>query len=779
MSKRSSRRQRQEFKKRQEVALTGPALAQQGRQAFQQGRYYEAIQAWEKARAKSDAPPRLAEALAEAYFRRAVTQSGSALADLSQAVKLQPADRVYRYHLALAHQRQRQFEQAEPIYRQLLAESPPYTRAAIPLAQLLIDQKKALSKDPALAFLEPAAHAQLLAAEAVVRGKATSTLQRLVAEAPVDSFWCGMAALALGDKSTAQRSLAEALADSPPLNPIPGAVARYYLGLLLAQAGDIEAALAHWQTACTQGFQPQPFQYNLSALSYRQALAHYQAGQWAEAFKLLEPIPWPGMAADLARQLRLELAYTAAQRGQWDEALRHWSVSEQSGNDSRALLFNLALAYQKTDQPFEAAERWRELLRRRPRKANDPDALSDEQVARIWQNVAENYNLAGLYDEAITTYKNALKWSPQNLELRLKLVEAQQAAGRWGAAENELNRILAQHPKHVPALVMLAEMYAEDYFPERARRLWQQVLDLEPQHPVARQQMAYLFEREAQMAAQWGNHRRALDILQQGLAQFPDSQRLYTAKGAVYAMQRQFDQARQAFDQAVALNPNDLPTFHTIFTIWLAHKAKKADLNRTIEQIKAVTTPIPASFFIDLVQHCLDSKQNALAESLLDYCETRYAEEESALLELAMMRGDLGQFEHAADLLRRILKTNPDHPRANLNLGAVYQQMGQTRLAQRHWDKAEQLARQANDHQLLYELKLIKDMMLRGKKPPQSLMEIWRDLPPELRQQFINQLPPDMAAMLNRMGPNALDMILGSIPDDLFDFDEDDEDDYF
>lgn len=281
------------------------------------------------------------------------------------------------------------------------------------------------------------------------------------------------------------------------------------------------------------------------------------------------------------------------------------------------------------------------------------------------------------------------------------------------------------------------------------------------------------------MAAQWGNYRRAMEILQQGLTQFPDSQRLYTAKGAIYAMQRQFDQARQAFDQAVALDPNDLQTFHTIFTIWLAHKAKKADLNRTLEQIKAVTSPIPVSFFIDLIQHCQDSKQDTLAKALLAYTETRYAQEESALLELAMLHGDLRQFDHAADLLRRVLKTNPDHPRANLNLGAVYHQMGQTRLAQRHWDKAEQLARQANDHQLLYELKLIKDMMLRGKMPPQNLMEIWRDLPPELRQQFINQLPPDMAAMLNRMGPNALDMILGAIPDELFDFDEEDEDDYF
>jgi len=118
------------------------------------------------------------------------------------------------------------------------------------------------------------------------------------------------------------------------------------------------------------------------------------------------------------------VGYATAQQGQWDQALAYWQAVEKAGDESRQLLLNLALAYQKTGRHFEAAEYWRELLHRCPRKASHPEAMNDEQVARIWQNVADNYNMAGDYDEAVSTYKNALKWSPDNIGLRLKSVEA-------------------------------------------------------------------------------------------------------------------------------------------------------------------------------------------------------------------------------------------------------------------------------------------------------------------------------------------------------------------
>jgi tetratricopeptide (TPR) repeat protein len=148
MSKRSSRRNRRQKRKEKPVQMSVPALLTRGSQRFNQTDYDGAIKDWAAAQAKGDTSAELQAALAEAYFRRAYGQAHPDLADLQQAVQQAPTDARYRYHLALAHHRRGEWAQAEPFYRALLAESPPFDRAALPLAQLLLEGGKALQKDP-------------------------------------------------------------------------------------------------------------------------------------------------------------------------------------------------------------------------------------------------------------------------------------------------------------------------------------------------------------------------------------------------------------------------------------------------------------------------------------------------------------------------------------------------------------------------------------------------------------------------------------------------------
>jgi tetratricopeptide (TPR) repeat protein len=288
-------------------------------------------------------------------------------------------------------------------------------------------------KDPVWALLTEAQQQTLAVAEALIKGKAESTLQRL-AENPLPPIWQGLTALVQGDTATASIVLNPLASPDSDASPQVRTVVRYYLGVIAAQGDQWEAALAHWQAAQSDGFNPPRLRRNISAVAYHQALQAQQTGQPQQAQKLLELVSDPGShVRGLAQQLSWEAGYAAAQKSDWQQALANWQQAEQAGDDSRRLLFNLALAYQHQEKFWQAADSWRTLLRRRPRKADHPDALTDQQVARIWQNVAENYSKAGHYEEAITTYRNALKWAPENLEIRLKLVDALQSEGRWQA----------------------------------------------------------------------------------------------------------------------------------------------------------------------------------------------------------------------------------------------------------------------------------------------------------------------------------------------------------
>lgn len=767
MSKRSSRRKRQEHQKKLETRLTAPVLAQQGRQAFQQADYTTAIKAWEHARQKPNPPSALAAALAEAYFRRALSQRSSSLADLQQAVKLQPKEPRYRYHLALAYHRQGALAEAEPLYRQLLAETPPFTRAAAPLTQLLIEQKRAVTIDAAWLQLTPSERAELALAEALAQ-KNMSTLSQLAAKS-LSPFWRGLAAIALHDTATAQQCL-QPLATSPDtLSLQMRSVARYYLGVIAAEAGQ-PAALAHWQAAQADGLDSPHLQHNLEAAAYAQALKAQQAGQPHQAVDLLAQVRQPDDAVNvLARQLNLELGYAASQKGDWATALSHWQQAEKAGDDSRRLVCNLALAYQHQQNYRQAAEYWRALLRRRPRKADHPDVLTDPQVARLWQNIAENYDQAGDLEEAITTYKNAIKWAPDNINLRLKLVETYQYEGRWQAAENELERILETDPNNVPALTMLAECYSDDYSPHRTRQLLQRVLELEPHNPVARQQLAHTYEKEG---LGWsmlsGNSKKAIAVYKEGLKYVPDSQRLLVLIGGSYADWGKLELARDYLSQAIALNPGDLDTLHTIFVIWITYKSLP-DLHQTLAHIKSLTPPPPGAFFMDLFGHCNKAGLKSEVEEILHFVEERYAADDDVMVSLGSTYIDLEDDHKAAAILRRVLQKNPNHIEANIELGIVYYLLGQTRLAKNHWAKAEAQARKENNLILLHRIKLTKDEYLYGKQPPRNPLEMLRSLPPNLREEFLKNAPPEVADLLLNMPPG-LENILGGL-----NFDDDEE----
>jgi tetratricopeptide (TPR) repeat protein len=779
MSKQSGR-----FKP-QRTPPSSAALVEQGRQAFQQGHYDRAIQAWEQVRVKPNTPDNLPTALAEAYFRRALTKPTPSMADLRQASQLQPADPRYRYHLALAQHRVGLLSEAETIYRQLLAESPPFKRAAEPLAHLLVERKKVVSKDPVWAYLSPETQTYLTAAEAIIKQKAVSTLARLADDSSLTPLWQALLKLASGDWGKAEQSLQTVLTDSAKVPPLARAVAHYYLGVVAARHKQLDQALAQWRSAQADSLNTRHLRQNLAALLYQQALVEQQAGRPAQALELFEQFGnlrgTRLTQTELYRQLNLEVGYTASQQGDWQQALSHWQMAEQAGDDSRKLLMNLALAYQHVGQYFEAAECWRELLRRRPRKANHPEALNEEQVARLWQNVAENYSKAGDYEEAIKTYRNGIKWASDNINLRLKLVEALQTDGRWQAAINELERILGQHPDHVQTMIMLAEMYSEDFWTfRRARQLWQRVLELEPQNPIARQQLAYLYEKEGNFSAQWGHLREALKVYQEGLKLVPDSQRLCVVIGGTYADLKDYKQTRHYFEKALTLNPNDLQTLYTIFLVWLEHDSER-DLKQTVERVKALTGAVPGSFFVDLIDRCLEHNQHKQAKALLEYAEGRYADTENTLVDLAIRYAQVNQENRAVAILRQILQDNPDHPQANLRLGSIYYRMGQTRLAHRHWDRAETQARKENNQMILYELKMNKDLLIHGKQPPRTPLEMLQNMPPELRQQMLNQLPPEIAAILQNLSPDMIETMLGfEAMDDFFDEDDEDEeeDDY-
>jgi tetratricopeptide (TPR) repeat protein len=412
----------------------------------------------------------------------------------------------------------------------------------------------------------------------------------------------------------------------------------------------------------------------------------------------------------------------AALDGQWAAALGHWQTVSQGDKVERALVINMALANEKLENYSQAADLWRQALRRRPRKAGAPDALSDGQVAYMWQHVAENYRQAGNYEEATKVYRNAIKWDPDNVDLRLRLVEALMAEGRVWAASNMVDEVLAAHPNHVEALAWQAQIYEEDDYRYAAQQAWQKVLDVDPQHVQARQHLAFLYEEQGDLQLNWGLFEQAIAAYQKGLEYVPNSARLYASIGVCHVLQEDWEAARQQFERAFSTEPNDLSARHLAIRGWL-EAGQWDEAWAVLQQAEVLTPPPSTGFYVDLAEFCQDLEQPEWARRLLKRAEERNPNDPRLLFEIAMALTREGPEPQAIGYLRRALELDPNLAEAHLWLGNLYfAALGQTRLAKRHWRQAESIAQRTGDQAMLYQIRLVKDYFLGRSGFPPPLM---------------------------------------------------------
>ena len=354
----------------------------------------------------------------------------------------------------------------------------------------------------------------------------------------------------------------QGLADRLEPTDSASAVARYYLGVAAMRAGDVETGRAAWQAAAEAGLATPWSDANHAHMLREQACALEQEGRWQALVDLSQSHPRPASPDPVMTEL-LAVAHThlgnaAAQGNDWTTAAHHWREAASEGTNRR-LLQNLALADEALGNWSDAAATWRQVVRRRPRKQNHPDFLTSAQVAALWHHVVECYEHADEMDEALACLRTALKYAPEDLELRLKAADIAIETERETVAENELERLLAINPRHVPALERLAFLYTDSWGREPIP-IWRRVLSIEPQHEEAREAIARWYIQDGEDNAflyrlfaprkDRRSRKKKIARLQSGLQELPGHPGLLIELGRLYAEGTQQAEARSCFEQA-------------------------------------------------------------------------------------------------------------------------------------------------------------------------------------------------------------------------------------
>lgn len=717
--------------KEQSFAQSIEALAKNGVKAFRLKEYEKAIVSWERI----PTPKRPMSMLAEAHFRLGLrlfygADHQEGLNHLQAATQSLPDNPTYTYHLGLASHRQGDLPGALSAYK--IAHKKPgliASRAAYPLALALLQSGQDPAASPVWQELTPADQSALSAAGAFRRRP-----YHLPSAAPL--LWHALVSLDNDDREQAQSQLERVIAENP--DSTEKGLAHYYLGVLAARADDWESARRAWETAAAAGLRLERLSTNLADIYQRRAEDALAQGDIQTALTAATEAkrhrPQENALDELLAQIHQQLGYQAATLNRWGEAQNHWQTAIKLDSGDFRLAYNLALAYEKSDDFLEAGETWREALRRRPRRADHPDALGDDQVARLWQRAAECYAQAGEFNEVGRIYQQAIKWAPENLELRLALAENALRDGRLQLARNELERLLERNPKHIPALVRMGEVCSQDSWwnQTQAPKYWQKALELDPKNAQARQFLAEWYIDQAEEAHEWQKCEETIQNYQKSLEFRPGNVKVLSELFGCHLCLKRETQADEYIHQALACAKKLDEYADLIGILLLFEQNKRAE--EILAQAEFRIPDIPAAFYVEMAGPLLKNHQKEQADFWLQKAIAKATPNDNILTMIADMAMDYDE-AIAYEYAQKALAGKENAGQAHVLLGTLESKHGNKTASRKHFQEAERIARQTNDEELEYRIEAAR-MYLAG---PGALVRRLMDAgDPDLLDEFLD-----------------------------------------
>lgn len=228
----------------------------------------------------------------------------------------------------------------------------------------------------------------------------------------------------------------------------------------------------------------------------------------------------------------------------------------------------------------------------------------DKAIAAAQSQLTKSPNNSGFYDLLGTAYFNARKDLPaaetalqKSVDLDRNNNDALEKLGKVQVAQGNIDKALAlyqnslkQDPGNIRLYVLTGEFYEQKQDWENARKMYQQALAIQPDHPLANNNLAYLMLQQggnvdvalsmAQTARRgmsdspnaadtlgWAYYKKG--VYQSAITQFqealrlteqrgdPDDSTIHYHLGLAYQKANQSSQARQQFEKSLKLSPNN------------------------------------------------------------------------------------------------------------------------------------------------------------------------------------------------------------------------------
>jgi tetratricopeptide (TPR) repeat protein len=409
---------------------------------------------------------------------------------------------------------------------------------------------------------------------------------------------------------------------------------------------------------------------------FQSAVAHYNAGQFADAASQLEDL-LPHVSKSFEAHELLGMVYAA--ESQDTKSIEQLQIAADLKPDSPAARTNLAAALVRAGKPALAGEQFRKALDLEPK---DFDAN---------HNLGEFYIQTGKIAEAVPLLEQAQQANPSSYNNGYDLALAYSLTGRLGQAKQQAQSLLQQ--KNTAELHnLLGEIEEKNGEFVAAANEYETAAHMDPSEQN-------LFD--------WGSefllHRTyepAIDVFQQATLRYPNSPRLFTGLGMALYSRGKYDEAVKALLTAADLNPADPRPY---LFLSKAYESSPNQADDVIQRFRRFAELQPRNA-LAIYYYAMSLWKGKRAEdpgfdlgqieSLLQKVATLDPGMPDAHVQLGNLYADQHQYAKSIPEYQRALELNANLPDAHYRLGQDYVHTGQKERAQEEFAVYQRLRAQ-------------------------------------------------------------------------------------
>jgi len=205
------------------------------------------------------------------------------------------------------------------------------------------------------------------------------------------------------------------------------------------------------------------------------------------------------------------------------------------------------------------------------------DSVARQPERRDFQLALANlYVRDQRYDDGVKLLQALLKTDPKSGDLLLRLAETQRRKGDVNAAIETFRLASQAAPGDARPLLQLGLLMDGTGRRDQAKPIYEQILKIQPDHPIALNNLAFIKAEEGQ------DLDAALTMAQRARQGMPNSPDVMDTLGWIYLKKNLSDDAVRTFKELLATDPNRA-TYHYHYGMALLQKGDKPSAKRELE----------------------------------------------------------------------------------------------------------------------------------------------------------------------------------------------------